>query len=122
MLRRRFRMMLDSQQPEGPCQWLDGAAEHGEQQLHRDQHGGQGGGQQPYPQTLADLSRAGVRGKLHGVALDLLSHGEDGTSLVLALTAAEAVRSAANGIDLDRLPLQPDLPSAESGPTDAPRS
>jgi sporulation protein YlmC with PRC-barrel domain len=68
------------------------------------------------------ISTNGRRGgKLHGAALDLLSPGADSSSLVLALTA-ETVRSALHGIDLECLPLQPDLPHAAPGAQETPRS
>jgi sporulation protein YlmC with PRC-barrel domain len=65
--------------------------------------------------VISTNGRSGAAGKLHGVALDLLSRGEDGSSLVLALTA-ETVRSDVEGLQLDSLPLQPDLPRPPSGP------
>jgi sporulation protein YlmC with PRC-barrel domain len=69
---------------------------------------------------ISTSGRSGPSGKLHGAPLDLLSPGDD-SSLVLSLTA-ETVRSALHGIDLERLPLQADLPHAPRGAQESPRS
>jgi sporulation protein YlmC with PRC-barrel domain len=79
------------------------------------------GGSRASYAIISTNGHAGRGGRLHGAALELLSPGEDSTSLVLSITA-ETVRSALRGIDLDCLPLQPDLPGAAPGAQETPRS
>ncbi|HEX5012501.1 MAG TPA: PRC-barrel domain-containing protein [Planctomycetota bacterium] len=69
--------------------------------------------------VISTSGRTGPSGRLHGAPLDLLAPGDD-SSLVLTLTA-ETVGAALRGIDLERLPLQADLPHAPRVP-EPPRS
>ena len=71
--------------------------------------------------VISTNGRTGRAGRLHGAPLDLLSPGADSTSLVLSLTA-ETVRASLHEIDLECLPLQPDLPRAAPSETETPRS
>jgi sporulation protein YlmC with PRC-barrel domain len=56
------------------------------------------------------ISAADTGGRLHGAATGLLHCGEDGLSLQLPMSSHE-LRVVFPGLDLEHLPLQPDLPS-----------
>jgi sporulation protein YlmC with PRC-barrel domain len=63
------------------------------------------------------ISTGGVMGmgdKLHGISLKRLGHSSDGKSLTLPVTK-DSLKSSGEGIDLDRLPSNPDLTGGSTG-------